>query len=876
MDATAPEGNLDGLSEYLDAPAGTVDVAAFLNAHFSDSASLSSGVGGVEARLCKAIAGIDEDLSSKLRAHRHAGEESGARVGAARASVALLEERLGALGAAAATAEESAMEAAGMWGRYEVALRNTRRTGEALEALVALADGVDRLEEGRGDVVEAFGEVEKALKVLEGEERGGLGRLGELRDRAGVAKEGLRQNVLAEFRVLSDTVTLATRGETVAPKVEAAVERLRTACVVAGAIGKEVRDEVVGEYIRKRLLAFRAAFEMDQTGMIGIDRRFGWVRRELRSNWASLGGEVKDKGWGTIFPAEWDVAWRFSSAAMRDLRTWVCSTLDAGADRDVVAMVGALGKAKEFENELDRRFARAEQPSSTSEKVSGESGKRPPFFGALSGCFGPYMSSYVQQEDEHLRVTFLDLVRGESWKCSDGGVLKSSTDLFLAVKKSMRMCAALDSRQSLFSLYKVFRKHLGAYVTELERHIPAPVKFSPPSLGPLSSAADAAAAAKASAKTMDSPEFQKKIESACAIIGTAEYCATTVEQLEESLRDILEDAYAAGVTMEAERDRFSATTAKGVSALVALVCGDLDGSLNSLVTSDWSEWSVVGDTSPYVEEISGKLTLLMPVLGNKLSKAHMRFYLERFAAEVVALFSRCIYSCGTMNHTAAQQLLLDATAIKGHILSVPTIAGSSIPGTYHKNVNREMAKVDAMLKVVLSPIDMCVSAYNALIPGGSAADLRRILEIKGLLRAESAPLLLEYTRLAGPQHGLESPEDLSKERSPTIRAPSTENGSVKDSMVSRGSALMSSPFGSGGGLSGAAGASTTASASAEAGVESVRALFRGFGTSWGSQLKDANIADRLGQTAGRMSESFETTTELMKKRFGTGGGGGAS
>jgi vacuolar protein sorting-associated protein 53 len=424
----------------------------------------------------------------------------------------------------------------------------------------------------------------------------------------------------------------------------------------------------------------------------------------------------------------------------------------------------------------------------------------------------------------------------------------------------------------------VFRKHLSTYATELVRRIPAPVPVAPSALGPLSAAADVAAAAKASAGSMSRPEFQSRVDTACALISTAEYCAATVEQLEESLREVVEEAFAREVTLAKERERFSTAAAKAVRALVSIVCADLGGSLAAVARTDWAEWSVVGDSSPYVEEVAAKLAALMPVLGGRLSKPHMRFFVERFAADVVSAYSECLYAAGRVNHTAAQQLLLDATALKGHLLSVPALAGAPRPGTFQKYVNREMGKIDAMLKVVLSPTDMSVAAYIALVPDGSAADLQSVLEIKGLLRAEAAPLLLEYTRRVGPQRGLKTPpaprttSPPRQEQPPPIVPPRSGVGVGVGVGAGVGAGASSLPAGGGGGGGGGVGAG----AAAEAGVESVRALFRGISNSWGTQLKDVGIADRLGQTAGRINESLESTTELMKKRFGAGGGGPAS
>lgn len=872
----------------LKIPEGPVDAAEFLNARFPDEASLNAGLDPLSDQLRDALAAIDYTLAEKLRADRNAGAASAARVAASLAAVDALAPRLESLTAAARAAEAAARAAIAPAKPFSVALANNADTAAALDALVLLHDSVLSLEAAAGvGSLEAVAKDEALfpgmraalatlaesdgqggtdgedgsggrISVTAGRSATGLERLPELRARAKIGSESLRQTILSEFRQLSDVVTLSVTADAPpSPKLDEAVRRLRVACKVAESMDGNVQKEVIGAHVRSRMLAFRAAFEMDKSGMLGTDKRFSWIRRELRSNWARLGGESMDRGWGVIFPDSWDVAWRLATAGMRTMRSWVCETLDAGADTDVVAMVGALGKAKEFEIELDRRFARAGDESGDAPPgAKSDTSTRAPFAGTLSSCFGPYMSAYVDQEDEHLRITLVELLRSETWKAmSDGGVLKSSTDLFLAIKKSMRMCATLDSRQSLFSLYKVFRKHLSVYATELNRRLPSPVPPATTALGALS-AADLEAAVKKSSSSMEQPAFQKRVDMACALIGTADYCAKTVEQLEESLRDAVEGAYAQEVTMVSEGDNFTTTAAKAVRALVNVVCGDLRGSLAAIARTDWGEWSAVGDSSAYVEEIAAKMSRLMPVLGSRLSKPHMRFFLERFASEFLPAFSKQLYSCGRMNHTAAQQLLLDATSIKTFVLRIPSLGGAPVPGTFQKYVARESGKIEAMLKVVQSPTAMSVSAYTALVPNGTATDLQRILEIKGLLRAESAPLVLEYSRLVGPQQGLKSTPTSAEKARPSA-ADEDVRGPVSHLRTSSTEGAMAS-----------------SQKTAEVGVESVRALFRGFGTSWGTQLNNGGggVADRLGLTAGRISESLESTTELMKKRFAGPGG----
>jgi hypothetical protein len=278
----------------------------------------------------------------------------------------------------------------------------------------------------------------------------------------------------------------------------------------------------------------------------------------------------------------------------------------------------------------------------------------------------------------------------------------------------------------------------------------------------------------------------------------------------------------------------------------------------------------VGDSSKYVNEIADKVEFVIPIVASKLSKPHMRFFLERLVAGLVPRYSECLYACQGMSNAGAQQLLLDAAALKGHLLRLPTLTTSPVPSTFVNYVNREMSKAESVLKVVLAPPEVTVSTYIALFPEGSGADFQRILDMKGLRRADAASLVLQYTRIAGPQRGLRtvgSSRALSHPATPTELAeisgaggPEASAPDAQNSASGTFSALADAMRTSTEQVSGAA-------TSSEVGVDSVRALFRGIESSWGS-IKDTGIADRLGQTAERINESLESTAEQMKRRFG--------
>lgn len=792
----------------------SIDVSAYINAQFPTEAHLNQNLSSFLARLEEAEAKLDTHLASLVRHHRNDTHPASQAVRETQQSLTSLQSSLATLTAAAEDAQSQIDAALKPAAPIHKALENTAATSAALEALVALDDAVTKLEAAAAsptlDLVATnltvFETVRSSLALFDQHKSSPLRRVPQLRARAAVATETIRSTTLISFRRHSDTLSTPRANPAT---LDAAVAHLRTACLVADAMGSDVRAELLGTFIRSRKASFRAAFEMDSAGFTTMEKRFVWLRNDLRKNWARLGGERVDRGWGLVFPQEWDVARRVADGVMREIREWTSRTLDAGADRDVVLMVSALSKTKEFEIELDRRFSVEEGAQS--------------FAGLVSESFGPWMGAYVQQEDEHLAVVLAELVREETWDCGEGTVLRSATELFLLIKKSMRTCASLDIRQPLFSLHRVFRKHLSSYAVILVKHLPG-------------------VHGNALADSSEGKEYERKLFAACAIVNTAEYCCTTLEQLEEILRKTVQEAYASDIDLGAEKEKFGTVSAKGIQSLVSLLNEDFESELRQISQGDWSSWAEVGDTSKYVVNIGTKLTRSAKVLSELLSKGHFRFTLEKFAAAFINRYTDHVYKCEQMNNFGAQQILLDVSAVKSLLLGIPASVHASVPGTFVKHVNREMGKIEAMLKVILAPVGASVDTYVALVPNGTAEDFQKVLEIRGLRRADAAPLVLDYSRRIGPAQRLK-PSQRGGLQNTACSSSATPDERERDTA---GSLALSK-----------SGVQSEQPQTQSAAVDSMKSLFGRLGSS----LMESGITDRIDQ----VSSQFESTTDRLKK-----------
>ncbi|XP_044478748.1 vacuolar protein sorting-associated protein 53 A-like isoform X3 [Mangifera indica] len=120
---------------------------------------------------------------------------------------------------------------------------------------------------------------------------------------------------------------------------------------------------------------------------------------------------------------------------------------------------------------------------------------------------------------------------------------------------------------------------------------------------------------------------------------------------------------------------------------------------------------------------------------------------KTLASSLGPRFYANIFKCKHISETGAQQMLLDTQAVKTILLDIPMLARrSSSAANYSKFVSREMSKAEALLKVILSPVDSVADTYRALLPEGTPMEFQRILELKGLKKADQQTILDDFNK----------------------------------------------------------------------------------------------------------------------------------
>ncbi|WMV25627.1 hypothetical protein MTR67_019012, partial [Solanum verrucosum] len=405
------------------------------------------------------------------------------------------------------------------------------------------------------------------------------------------------------------------------------------------------------------------------------------------------------------------------------------------------------------------------------------------FRGIISSCFEPHLSVYIELEEKTLMDSLEKEMLEETWEIEEGSqtnILSSSIKVFVIIRRSLKRCSALTRNQTLFNLFKAFQKVLKAYATKLFARLPK---------GGTGIVA-AATGIEGQIKTSDKDE-----RVICYIVNTAEYCHKTCGELADNVSKLIDAQFADRVDMSEVQDEFSAVITKSLITLVHGIETKFDSEMAAMTRVPWSTLESVGDQSDYVNGINLILTSSIPVLGSLLSPIYFQFFLDKLASSLGPRFYHNIFKCKQISETGAQQMLLDTQAVKTILLEIPSL-GKQTAGaaSYSKFVSREMSKAEALLKVILSPIDSVADTYCALLPEGTLTEFQRLLELKGLKKADQQSILDDFNKRGS---GISQPTIMAPSSAPnTSIAPVITNAAAspgaitsRDDVLTRAAAL---------------------------------------------------------------------------------------
>ncbi|CAL9129784.1 unnamed protein product [Musa textilis] len=735
----------------------------YINQMFPTEASLS-GVEPLMQKIQSEIRRVDASILAAVRQQSNSGTKAKEDLAAATHAVQELMHKIREIKTKAEQSETMVQEICRDIKKLDCAKKHITTTITALHRLTMLVSAVEQLQvmASKRQYKEAAAQLEAVNQLCSHfEAYRDIPKISELREKFKNIKKILKSHVFSDFS------SLGTGKETEETNL---LQQLTDACLVVDALEPSVREELVRNFCNKELTSYRQIFEGAELAKLDkTERRYAWIKRRLRTN---------EEIW-KIFPPAWHVDYLLCIQFCKLTRTQIVDILNNLKEKpDVATLLLALQRTLEFEEELAEKFSggtastrNKELGNDVEESGEGESNKQIVsdirkkyekklamqhgeaetekdkqkdllvpgagfnFRGIISSCFETHLAVYVELEEKTLMEHLEKLVQEETWETEEGSqtnILSSSMQVFLIIRRSLKRCSALTKNQTLFNLFEVFQRILKAYATKLYARLPK---------GGTGLVA-AATGTDGQIKTSDRDERM-----ICYIVNTAEYCHKTSGELAENVSKIIDPSFADKVDMSEVQDEFSAVITKALVTLVHGLETKFDAEMIAMTRVPWASLESVGDQSEYVNGINSILASSVPMLGSLLSPTYFQFFLDKLAASLGPRFYLNIFKCKHISETGAQQMLLDTQAVKTILLEIPSLGKQTAVATsYSKFVSREMSKAEALLKVILSPIDSVANTYRALLPEGTPAEFQRILDLKGLKKADQQAILDDFNK----------------------------------------------------------------------------------------------------------------------------------
>lgn len=732
----------------------------YINQMFPTEASLT-GVEPLMQKIHHEIRHVDADILAAVRQQSNSGNKAKEDLAAATHAVEELMYKIREIKSKAEQSETMVQEICRDIKKLDFAKKHITTTITALHRLTMLVSAVEQLQvmASKRQYKEAAAQLEAVNQLCSHfETYRDTPKITELKEKFKNIKQILKSHVFSDFS------SLGTGKESEETNL---LQQLSDACLVVDALEPSVREDLVKNFCSRELTSYRQIFEGAELAKLDkTERRYAWIKRRLRTN---------EEIW-KIFPPSWHVAYLLCIQFCKLTRTQLMEILNNLKEKpDVGTLLLALQRTLEFEEELADKFGggtRSREIGSDGEEIdkgknNGQTvsdirkkyekklfahqgggieendgskdvlvpGAGFNFRGIISSCFESHLTIYVELEERTLMENLEKLVQEETWDIEEGSqtnILSSSMQLFLIIRRSLKRCSALTKNQTLFNLFKVFQRILKAYATKLFARLPK------------GGSGIVAAATGMDGQIKTSERDERVI---CYIVNTAEYCHKTSGELADNISKIIDSQLADVVDMSEVQDEFSAVITKALVTLVHGLETKFDAEMAAMTRVPWGTLESVGDQSEYVNGISMILTSSIPILGSLLSPIYFQFFLDKLASSLGPRFYLNIFKCKHISETGAQQMLLDTQAVKTILLEIPSLGRqTSGAASYSKFVSREMSKAEALLKVILSPVDSVADTYRALLPEGTPSEFQRILELKGLKKADQQTILDELSK----------------------------------------------------------------------------------------------------------------------------------
>ncbi|KAF6529892.1 hypothetical protein HZS61_001204 [Fusarium oxysporum f. sp. conglutinans] len=494
------------------------------------------------------------------------------------------------------------------------------------------------------------------------------------------------------------------------------------ACLVMDALGESAKARLMNWYVNTELREYRQVFRgNDEAGSLdNIGRRYAWFKRMMKTH---------DDEHAMIFPPHWRANETLAAAFCDGTRDDFKGILERSMRRtdgnkiDVNLLLSCLQETLDFEQSLEKRFATSSRASI--DTLSSVEEKAHSFHGLISVAFEPYLSLWVESQDKQL-AAMIPKYRSQPLippddEFSPQAVIASAIELFHFYKLTLSQCAKLSTSERLLDLAKILAKYLDEYAQQVLLHILQ-------SGGP------------------QGPPLQDVV----LVLNTADFWHINTNQLEESIKKRIDSELVSKVDLSSQSDAFLGVASASVLALVRAVELDCEGVWREMKNTNWSTMESVGDQSSYVGELvkhaDGKAAEILAIISKQ---QYARAFCDNLVEHLATGYITSIIQCRPISEVGAEQMLLDKYVLTKALEKLPMHHASfsgheTPPSSFVRRVQHCMNRLDPLLKTLQvrpSPPEGLVQAYLIHIADRSDTNFKKILDLKGVRKADHAHLI---------------------------------------------------------------------------------------------------------------------------------------
>lgn len=211
-------------------------------------------------------------------------------------------------------------------------------------------------------------------------------------------------------------------------------------------------------------------------------------------------------------------------------------------------------------------------------------------------------------------------------------VIPSSIELFNFYRLTLAQCAKLSSGARLVELTKVFAKYLDQYAQQvLLYYVSERPSGQTPSKVPL-------------------------LEEAILVLNTADYCFNTCTQLEEKIKNRIDEGLKTAIDLQSQADAFMGIASATVRALVRRVEVNVEPTWREMRNSGWNKIETVGDQSSWAGEMLRRIQKDGAEILSMLNKQYARAFCDNLVDTIANALVVNIFQCKPISEIGAEQV----------------------------------------------------------------------------------------------------------------------------------------------------------------------------------------------------------------------------